>query len=256
MAEAQALSFGEGRAQRKNLTTAFDQLIDLQQAKAERYHQDAQKFMKMFELTAFLILIGMIIFCLAFAVFQARTLLKPIEQMTKELREGNVYQKQAAKDFSADEIGELLQAFYYLEEKLRCMVQEIQEAAEQTASASEELTASAAASLDMTKSISESSSGVVVAVRQQQKEVDNLDQSGKQPGACQYCQYVAAIRTSFYERKINGRVVVCCSALYSKTEDKGKNPSSSVWVSCFSSAGPTVWGRNVCWRRHIRACLM
>lgn len=95
MAEAQALSFGEGRAQRKNLTTAFDQLIDLQQAKAERYHQDAQKFMKMFELIAFLILIGMIIFCLAFAVFQARTLLKPIEQMTKELREGNVYQKQA-----------------------------------------------------------------------------------------------------------------------------------------------------------------
>lgn len=180
MAEAQALSFGEGRAQRKNLTTAFDQLIDLQQAKAERYHQDAQKFMKMFELIAFLILIGMIIFCLAFAVFQARTLLKPIEQMTKELREGNVYQKQAAKEFSADEIGELLQAFYYLEEKLRCMVQEIQEAAEQTASASEELTASAAASLDMTKSISESSSGVVVAVRQQQKEVDNLDQSVKQ----------------------------------------------------------------------------
>ena len=73
-----------------------------------------------------------------------------------------------------------MQAFYYLEEKLRCMVQEIQEAAEQTASASEELTASATASLDMTKSISESSSGVVVAVRQQQKEVDNLDQSVKQ----------------------------------------------------------------------------
>lgn len=180
MAAAQALSFGEGREQRKNLTTAFDQLINLQQAKADRYRQDAQEFMQMFELSALLILIGMIVFCLLFAVLQARKLLQPIEQMTKELSEGNVYQKQAAKNFSADEIGSLLQAFYHLEEKLRLMVQEIQEAAEQTASASEELTASAAASLDMTKSISDSSSGVVLAVRQQQNEVDNLDQSVKQ----------------------------------------------------------------------------
>ncbi len=180
MAAAQALSFGEGRVQRKNLTTAFDQLINLQQAKADQYRQDAQKFIQMFKVAAVLILLGMIIFCLIFAVLQARNILQPIERMTKDLTENNGDQKRTVESFSANEIGALLQAFYYLEEKLRQMVQQIQEAAEQTASASEELTASAASSLEMTKAVNDSSSGVVVAVRQQQQEVDHLDQSVQQ----------------------------------------------------------------------------
>ena len=89
IAAAKTLSFGEGRAQRKDLTTAFDQLIHLQQVKADQYRQDAQDFIYLFKTAAFSILIGIILFCLIFAVVQAKNILQPIERMTQELTADN-----------------------------------------------------------------------------------------------------------------------------------------------------------------------
>ncbi|AJQ25822.1 methyl-accepting chemotaxis protein [Pelosinus fermentans] len=139
--EAKQMSFGDGRKTRKELETAFNQLVAFTLEKAADQKQQAQELAKNIIIgiliaSAIAISIGILL-----GLYMARTITKPIIQMTEHMVSGDL--NFAANVTSADEVGHLIRAFDKMITTLRSMVIGVQSNAEQVAASAEELTASA-----------------------------------------------------------------------------------------------------------------
>jgi len=139
--EAKQMSFGDGRKTRKDLETAFNQLVTFTLEKAADQKQQAQELAKNIMIgiliaSAIAISIGILL-----GLYMARTITKPIIQMTDHMVRGDL--NFAANVTSADEVGHLIRAFDKMITTLRSMVMGVQANAEQVAASAEELTASA-----------------------------------------------------------------------------------------------------------------
>jgi methyl-accepting chemotaxis protein len=139
--EARQLSFGDGRKTRKELETSFDQLVALTLEKAAEQKQQAQELAKKIIISILLASAGAIIIGIMLGLYMARTITRPIIQMTEHMASGDL--SFATQVTSKDEVGNLIHAFGKMITALRSMITNVQCSAEQVAASSEELTASA-----------------------------------------------------------------------------------------------------------------
>lgn len=139
--EARKLSFGDGRKTRKELEASFNQLVTLTLEKAAEQKQQAQELAKNIIMGILLASASAIMIGILLGLYMARTITKPIIQMTEHMASGDL--NFAARVTSKDEVGNLIQAFGKMVTNLRSMVSNVQSNAEQVAASAEELTASA-----------------------------------------------------------------------------------------------------------------
>lgn len=141
VAEAQQLSFGEGRKIRKELETSYNEVVKIQveEAAANRLSADTySNRINTIVLAATVLLVGL---GLVIGFVLSNSIVKPITKITEDMKSGKL-------DFEAltttnDEVGTLTREFGNMITKLRNMVLSVQTTAEQVASSSEQLTASA-----------------------------------------------------------------------------------------------------------------
>ena len=138
--DARQLSFGDGRKTRKELETSFNQLVTVTLEKSAEQKRQAQELAKKIIISILLASAGAIIIGIMLGLYMARTITKPIVQMTEHMASGDL--NFAAQVTSKDEIGDLIQAFGNMITILRSMVTNVQCSAEHVAASAEELTAS------------------------------------------------------------------------------------------------------------------
>jgi methyl-accepting chemotaxis protein len=139
--EARQLSFGDGRKTRKELETSFNQLVTVTLEKSAEQKQQAQELAQEIMIGILFASVSAIIIGIMVGLYMARTITRPIIQMTEHMASGDL--NFAAQATSKDEVGNLIQAFGKMIAILRSMVASVQCNAEQVAASAEELTASA-----------------------------------------------------------------------------------------------------------------
>lgn len=184
--EAQALSFGEGRKIRKDLENSFTALIKNQEEDAARSRENADRDSGRVRIIVLLSALGMIAFGLVFGVLLSRHIVKPLHEITADMKSGNL--KFSGEGTEAkDEIGLLAEAFGGLVKKLQQTVLSIKADAESVAEASQQLTESAEQSAQaatqaatVTVEIAAGSEKQLASVVQTRATVDQMNQNIEQ----------------------------------------------------------------------------
>lgn len=139
--EARQLSFGDGRKTRKELESSFNQLVTATLEQSAEQKRQAQELAREIMIGIVFASVSAIIIGIIIGLYMARTITRPIIQMTEHMASGDL--NFAAQATSKDEVGNLIQAFGKMIAVLRSMVASVQCNAEQVAASAEELTASA-----------------------------------------------------------------------------------------------------------------
>jgi methyl-accepting chemotaxis protein len=139
--EARQLSFGDGRKTRKELESSFNQLVTVTLEQSAEQKRQAQELAREIMIGIVFASVSAIIIGIIIGLYMARTITRPIIQMTEHMASGDL--NFAAQATSKDEVGNLIQAFGKMIAVLRSMVASVQCNAEQVAASAEELTASA-----------------------------------------------------------------------------------------------------------------
>lgn len=170
--EARQLSFGDGRKTRKELETSFNQLVTITLERAADQKRQAQEFAKEIIIGILLASVSAIIIGVLLGLYLARTITKPIIQMTEHMANGDLHF--AAHVTSKDEVGNLIHAFGNMVAILRSMVTNVQSNAEQVAASAEELTASAEESAQAVNQVAVS---IMEIAQGSEKQLDIVNKS-------------------------------------------------------------------------------
>ncbi len=142
-AEAQRLSFSEGRSARKDLEAIFNQLAKINQAEVGTAEANADRQTSWLRLITLALLAVSLALAIGLGLFMAKKITVPILRVTKvakRVAKGNLHVEFSSVS-SADEIGELERSIAAMVESLKTLVQHTKTGAEQVAALSEELTA-------------------------------------------------------------------------------------------------------------------
>jgi len=140
IAEAQQLSFTEGRSLRKNLEGTFNELIQIQKEEITVNRSASDLYATRIRIIVTFVSLGLILAGLIFGFILSRNIVNPIHKITEDMKTGNL--NFAALNVSNDEIGLLTQSFGTMVAKLQNMILNIKDSAEKVAGASQHLTAS------------------------------------------------------------------------------------------------------------------
>jgi len=186
--EAQALSFGEGRKIRKDLENSFAALIKNQEEDAAASRENADRDAGRVQIIVLLSACSMILFGIVFGVVLSRHIVKPLHEITADMKSGNL-KFSGIGALAKDEIGLLTEAFGGMVRKLQQTVLSIKADAESVAEASQQLTESAEQSAQaatqaatVTVEIAAGSEKQLAAVEQTRATVDQMNQNIQQIG--------------------------------------------------------------------------
>ena len=140
IAEAQQLSFTEGRSLRKNLEGTFNDLIQMQKEEIAVNRSASDLYATRMRIIVTIVSLGLILAGLIFGFILSRNIVNPIHKITEDMKTGNL--NFATLNVSNDEIGLLTQSFGTMVAKLQNMILNIKDSAEKVAGASQHLTAS------------------------------------------------------------------------------------------------------------------
>jgi len=140
IAEAQQLSFTEGRSLRKNLEGTFNDLIQIQKEEITVNRSASDLYATRIRIIVTFVSLGLILAGLIFGFILSRNIVNPIHKITEDMKTGNL--NFATLNVSNDEIGLLTQSFGTMVAKLQNMILNIKDSAEKVAGASQHLTAS------------------------------------------------------------------------------------------------------------------
>lgn len=158
--EAVQLSFNEGRKVRKELTSSFNELIDIQleenaESKSGEERLSSKIMATILSTSVLTVLIGII-----FGLIIARNIVKPINTIALHMKRGDLNFTEMVKN--NDEVGQLTTEFGNMVLRLRQLVMGVQSNAEQVAASSQQLSASA----DQSAQVSEQIASTITEVAQ------------------------------------------------------------------------------------------
>jgi methyl-accepting chemotaxis protein len=171
VAEANQLSFNEGRTLRKGLEASFNELMKIQEEETVSRRRDADNYSHRMKAIVLIVAVSMIMIGILFGLFLSRHIVNPISKITQDMKNGNL-------DFANlvttnDEVGSLAREFGNMVARLRQMVLSVQETAEQVASASEQLNASTEQSAQAADQVGTAITRVAAGAEEQLVSVDN-----------------------------------------------------------------------------------
>ncbi|WP_019553928.1 methyl-accepting chemotaxis protein [Propionispira raffinosivorans] len=174
-AEAQRLSFTEGRSLRKNLEGTFNALIQIQKEEITVNRSKADLYATRIRIIVTVVSLGLILAGLIFGFVLSRNIVNPILKITADMKNGNL--NFATLNVSNDEIGLLTRSFGDLVSKLQNMIVNIKESAGKVAEASQHLTASSKQSALAANQVAEIIVEVAEGAQRQMEVVDHTRQT-------------------------------------------------------------------------------
>lgn len=171
IAEAQQLSFNEGRKLRKDLETSFNELMKIQEDESTNSRKNADSYTNRIKVIVIIVAISIILLGILFGLFLSRNIVNPITKITEDMKNGNL--NFADLVTTNDEVGTLTREFGNMVTKLRHMILSVQATAEQVASASEQLNASAEQSAQAANQVAGAITRVSTGAEEQLVSVDN-----------------------------------------------------------------------------------
>lgn len=179
-AEAQQVSFGEGRKLRKDLEASYNEVVKIQEDEATNNRSRTDSYSERMNLLVLSAAVLLLIFGLLFGVLFSNRIIQPILKITRDMREGKLNFETLS--VANDEVGVLTHEFGNMITRLRKMVLGVQATAEQVASSSEELTASAEQSAEASNQVAiaitevaEGASEQLTAVHHTRETVDQIN---------------------------------------------------------------------------------
>lgn len=170
---AKQLSFGAGRSMRKELETSFNELVSLSQKKLEAEKSAIQANSTSIGRINIGLAIVSFVFALIIGVDTANRITKPINQviaLSEQMAEGNLNIKTEGIKASG-EIARLLAQFSNMANRLKTMIIDIKENAEQVASSSQQLYASAE---ECAKSVNEIATAATAVAQGTEQQMDSV----------------------------------------------------------------------------------
>lgn len=171
VAEAQQLSFGEGRKLRKELTISYNEVVKIQEEEAAGNRTSADTYSNRINLIVLIAAVLMVLLGTIFGFALSNSIVKPITKITEDMKSGKL--DFAALTTTNDEVGTLTREFGNMVTKLRQMVLSVQTTAEQVASSSEQLTASAEQSAEAANQVAIAITEVATGAADQLTAVDH-----------------------------------------------------------------------------------
>lgn len=171
VAEANQLSFNEGRTLRKGLEASFNELMKIQEEETVSSRRDADNYSHRMKAIVLIVAVSMIMIGILFGLFLSRNIVNPISKITQDMKNGNL--NFANLVTTNDEVGSLAREFGNMVARLRQMVLSVQETAEQVASASEQLNAGTEQSAQAADQVGTAITRVAAGAEEQLVSVDN-----------------------------------------------------------------------------------
>ena len=151
IAEAQQLSFGEGRKIRKELENSYNEIVKIQMEEAADNRNSADNYSDRINMIVLAAAVLLVALGIILGVVLSNAIIRPITKITEDMKSGKLNFE--ALTTTDDEVGTLTQEFGNMITRLRKMVLGVQGTAEQVASSSEELTASAEQSAEASNQV-------------------------------------------------------------------------------------------------------
>lgn len=171
VAEANQLSFNEGRTLRKGLEASFNELMKIQEEETVSSRRDADNYSHRMKAIVLIVAVSMIVIGILFGLFLSRNIVNPISKITQDMKNGNL--NFANLVTTNDEVGSLAREFGNMVARLRQMVLSVQETAEQVASASEQLNAGTEQSAQAAEQVGTAITRVAAGAEEQFVSVDS-----------------------------------------------------------------------------------